>query len=194
VNNQDHDKARSRAELRARRVRLKAQNPDAAVHAAQAFARAGLGPFAVAAIYHPQGSELDPYPLAAVLERQGTRIALPVAVERDAPLVFRLLSESGGLPVDAVGIPAPPPDAPAVRPDLVICPLIGFDRAGGRLGQGGGFYDRTLQLLRASGPVTAIGLAYAGQELSDIPTGPFDQPLDGVLTETGWRPAARTDR
>jgi 5-formyltetrahydrofolate cyclo-ligase len=191
LDNQDDAKAALRAELRARRARLKAADPDAGVHAAQAFARAGLGRFAVAAIYHPQGAEMDPYPLAAILERQGTRIALPVAVERDAPLVFRLITETGQMRPDAVGIPSPDDDAPAVRPELVICPLLAFDRRGGRLGQGGGFYDRTLAHLRAGGPVVAIGLAYAGQELPGLPAGPFDQALDGVLTEAGWRPAER---
>jgi 5-formyltetrahydrofolate cyclo-ligase len=184
-------KAALRAELRARRKTLKAENPDAAVHAAQAFARAGLGPFATAAIYHPWGAELDPFPLAAVLERQGTRIALPVTVARDTALVFRLMLEDGDMPPDAIGIPAPGPDAPEAAPDLVICPLVGFDRRGWRLGQGGGFYDRTLQALRAKGPVTAIGLAYAGQELPEVVTGPFDQRLDGVLTEAGYRPAEK---
>jgi 5-formyltetrahydrofolate cyclo-ligase len=191
VTDPEDDKAVLRAELRARRIRLRAGGPDAAVHAAQAYARAGLGPFGIAAIYHPRGAELDPYPLAAVLERQGVRIALPAATARDAPLVFRLLSEEGALPPDAVGIPAPAPDAPSVRPDLVICPLLGFDRRGGRLGQGGGFYDRTLEALRASGALLAIGFGYAGQELPAVPVGPFDQRLDGVLTEAGWRPAER---
>lgn len=178
-----------RAELRAKRAQLKHDHPDAAVRAALAFEAAGLGPFGIAAIYHPLGSELDPFPLAAVLSRHGCRIALPVVIARAAPLVFRLESEAGGLPPDALGIPAPPPDAPAVRPDLVICPLVGFDAFGGRLGQGGGYYDRTLAQLRAAGPVTAIGLGYAGQELSCLPAGPFDQRLDGVLTERGWFPA-----
>ena len=86
-----------------RRRRAKSDEPDAAVHAAQAFARARLGPFKIAAIYHPMGAELDPYPLAAVLERLGARIALPVSVARDAPLVFRLMSETATMPVDAVG-------------------------------------------------------------------------------------------
>ena len=181
-------KAALRAELRARRAQLKHDHPDAAVQAALAFEAAGLGPFAVAAIYHPLGTEFDPFPLAAVLARHGCRIALPVVTARDAALLFRLQSEEGPLPPDALGIPAPGPDAPAVRPDLVICPLLGFDARGGRLGQGGGFYDRTLQALRAQGPVTAIGLANAGQELPEVPTGPFDQRLDGVLTERGWRP------
>ena len=187
-------KAALRADLRARRAQLKAGRPDAALQAALAFEAAGLGAFATAAIYHPQGSEMDPFPLAVVLRRWGCRIALPAVVARDAPLVFRLESEEGGARPDALGIPAPPPEAPAVRPDLVIAPLLGFDAKGGRLGQGGGFYDRTIAALRAEGPVMVVGLAYAGQELPAAPMGPFDQRLDGVLTEKGFRPAETETR
>ena len=114
-----------------------------------------------------------------------------MAVEKAAPLVFRLVGETGELRPDAVGIPSPTDAAQEVRPDLVVCPLLGFDRRGGRLGQGGGFYDRTLEALRATGPVVVIGLAYATQELDVCPHGPFDQALDGVVTETGWRPAEK---
>jgi len=64
-------------------------------------------------------------------------------------------------------------------------PLIGFDRRGTRLGQGAGYYDRTLPLLRAARPITAIGVGYAVQELPAIPTGPYDAPLDAILTEAG---------
>ena len=191
ISDADDPKVLLRTELRARRARLKDQHPDAAVQAALAFQAAGLGPFDVAAIYHPRGSELDPFPLAAVLARLGVRIALPVVEVRDAPLLFRLRSEDGSLPPDALGIPAPGPDAPTVRPDLVVTPLLGFDRRGGRIGQGGGYYDRTLAALRAEGPVLAIGLAYAFQELDAAPAGPFDQRLDGVVTEAGFRPAER---
>jgi 5-formyltetrahydrofolate cyclo-ligase len=193
MNDPDDPKSPLRSDLRARRARLKREHPDAAVQAALAFESAGLGPFTIAAVYHPMGTELDPFPLAALLARAGVRIALPAVQAKAAPLVFRLESEEGPWPPDALGVPAPPPAAPAVRPDLVICPLLGFDARGGRLGQGGGYYDRTLAALRAGGPVMAVGLAYAGQELAEVPMGPFDQRLDGVLTETGWRPA-ETDR
>lgn len=180
------EKARLRAELRARRRRLAAEAPEAADRAAQAYLRSGLGPFAIAAVYRPMGAELDPAPVAEILAAQGARIALPAAVRAGAPLVFRL-DIGQELAPDAVGVYAPPPEAPTVHPDLVIAPLLAFDRFGGRLGQGGGFYDRTLEAIRRQGPVLAIGLAYAGQELDRIPTRPHDQRLDGVLTEAGLR-------
>ena len=82
-----------------------------------------------------------------------------------------------------------------MTPDLIIVPLLAFDAAGGRLGQGGGYYDRTLEALRAVDsipPIAAVGLAYAGQEMDNLPMKPHDQPLDGVLTEAGYRSAKRT--
>ena len=74
---------------------------------------------------------------------------------------------------------------PRLRPRVLIVPLAGFDAAGNRLGYGGGYYDRTLQLLRETGPVTAIGLAFACQQLPAIPAEPFDQPLDMIVTDQG---------
>ena len=77
-------------------------------------------------------------------------------------------------------------ETPLPTPRLVICPLLAFDRAGGRLGQGGGHYDRTLAVLRAQGPVFVLGLAYAGQEVAALDLEPHDQRLDAILTETGY--------
>ncbi len=71
-------------------------------------------------------------------------------------------------------------------PDLVIAPLLAFDRSGARLGQGGGHYDRTLEGLRARGPLFVIGLAYAGQQIDAVPREPHDQCLDAILTEISY--------
>jgi len=68
----------------------------------------------------------------------------------------------------------------------VICPLLAFDKAGGRLGQGGGHYDRTIEALRARGPVFVLGLAYAGQEVEALALEPHDQRLDAILTENEY--------
>jgi 5-formyltetrahydrofolate cyclo-ligase len=78
----------------------------------------------------------------------------------------------------------PHPERPARLPDVVLAPLLAFDRRGGRLGYGMGYYDRTLAHLRARGrrPL-AIGIAFAAQEVGEVPTGPDDVPLDGVITE-----------
>ena len=186
----DEPKRALRRDLRERRRRLKHDRPDAAVHAAQAFAAAlpGLGPIKTAAIYHPFGTELDPYPLAAVLRRAGVEIVLPVCVAWEAPLVFRLLRDGDAMHPDAAGIMTAGPDAPEQRPDLIAAPLLGFDSVGARIGQGGGYYDRTLEALRGSGPpVLFMGLAYAGQAVDLLPWSPHDQMLDAVLTEDGFK-------
>jgi 5-formyltetrahydrofolate cyclo-ligase len=181
------DKAALRAQARAARRALKAERPDAAARAAALAPLALLVPRRpwTAAIYHPLGAELDPGPLAARLAEAGAAIAAPVVVERDTPLLFRLQTDDV-LGVDALGVAVPSADAPEVVPDLVIVPLLAFDRQGGRLGQGGGYYDRTLARLRAAGPLLAVGLAYAGQEVAHVPMEAFDQRLDGVLTETAY--------
>ncbi|MBE7217610.1 MAG: 5-formyltetrahydrofolate cyclo-ligase [Caulobacteraceae bacterium] len=176
-----------RDRLRAGRRRLAAAAPEAAAHAAAAFADVDLRHGLTVALYRPQGAELDPWALAARLRAQGAHLALPVAVAADAPLLFRLPLEGAALPPDAAGVPAPGPEAPEVTPDLVVTPLLAFDGTGARLGQGGGYYDRTLGALRARGRVAALGLAYAGQEVERLPAEPHDQRLDAVLTEVGLR-------
>jgi 5-formyltetrahydrofolate cyclo-ligase len=72
-----------------------------------------------------------------------------------------------------------------VFPDILIVPLLAFDRRGYRLGYGGGYYDRTIARLRAMKPVTAVGLAFAAQQIDQVPTTPRDERLDLVLTEGG---------
>ncbi len=179
-----------RRDLRERRRRLKRERPDAAVRAAQAFAAVlpGFGTIRMASIYHPLGTELDPYPVAAVLRRAGVEICLPVSVARDAPLIFRLLRDGDAMHLDAAGVMTAGPDSPEVRPDLIVAPLMAFDGSGVRLGQGGGYYDRTLAALRQAGaPVLVMGLAYAGQAVDLLPRGPHDQKLDAVLTEDGFK-------
>ncbi|MDP8916491.1 MAG: 5-formyltetrahydrofolate cyclo-ligase, partial [Pseudomonadota bacterium] len=88
---------------------------------------------------------------------------------------------------DALRVLAPGKRAPFVTPDLVVTPLLAFDAAGGRLGQGGGYYDRTLAELRGRGQVFVLGLAWAGQEVARLPAETHDQPLDAVLTERELR-------
>ena len=179
-------KAALRSELRAVRGSLHSTQPHAADQLARVFQAAGISCPTIAAVYRAAGSEIDPRPLANALETRGVRLALPVVVARDAALVFREAGTDPHTP-DALGLPAPPPHAPVVRPDLIFVPLLAFDLTGARLGQGGGYYDRTLAALRADGAaVRAIGLAYAGQQVDRLPTDGFDQRLDGVLTETAY--------
>jgi 5-formyltetrahydrofolate cyclo-ligase len=171
--------------------------PDAAERAARRLPLSRFSRFRVVAAYHPQGSELDPRPvLEAILGfKPGfAQAALPVAVDRQSPLRFRLWRPRDVLVPDAVGILSPPPSAPEVSPNLVIAPLLGFDRKGGRLGQGAGHYDRTLANLRRDRPVFVLGLAYAGQEIDAVPTDRHDQRLDAILTETAFMEVGAVSR
>ena len=124
--------------------------------------------------------------MLARLAGKGCRVVLPVANIRDEPMVFREAVDPAHLAPDVFGIPAPPRDAPQAYPDIVIAPLIAFDRKGGRLGQGAGAYDRTLAALRQVKPIFVIGLAYADQEVARVPAEPHDFKLDAILTEKGY--------
>lgn len=179
-------KTELRARLREQRKALALAAPDAAERAAALLPLDLLPAFAAFAGYHALGSELNPSPLIRRLAASGALLALPVAISRDAPLAFRAWDPLDRLVPDAVGVPAPPPSAPVLYPDLVITPLLAFDRRGGRLGQGGGHYDRTLAALRGRRPVFVLGLAYAGQEVAPMVLEAHDQRLDAILTETGY--------
>jgi 5-formyltetrahydrofolate cyclo-ligase len=186
----DHKPALRKA-ARTRRRALAAEIPHAAEQAAAALAAAldtgELGPFRHAALYIPHGAELDPRPLGAALVAAGAQLCLPAVIHPDTPLAFQEWSAGDDLAPDALGLFAPVRTALCVAPDLIVLPLLAFDAAGGRLGQGGGYFDRTLEALRAKGRVFAMGLAYAGQEVRLLPAEAHDQPLDAVLTEQGLR-------
>ena len=182
----DAEKARLRRRLRDLRRELARRREEASQRAA-ALAPLDLWPAApIVAGYLAMETEIDPAPLLGRLAAAGARIVLPAVVARHAPLVFRQAGGREDLAADLVGIPAPPLSAPALVPTLVITPLLAFDRTGGRLGQGGGYYDRTLRELRRAGAVMAVGFAFAGQEVERAPMGPGDERLDGVLTERGY--------
>jgi len=175
-----------RASLRDLRKTLAAETPDAAEHAASLYPSDKIANAAVVAGYRSRGGEIDPWPLMERLAKAGARLALPVAVDRDSPLIFRAFAASDPLAPDAFGIASPLPEAAEVVPDLIITPLLAFDRFGGRIGQGGGHYDRTLALMRARSPVFALGLAYAGQQVARLPLESHDQRLDAILTEMAY--------
>lgn len=178
------DKTALRSELRALRRRLAAENPEAAYAAAQHWPRERFADAKVVALYHPAGSEIDPTPLRGRIA--AGHVALPVATSRQGALVFRLHKTGQALVPDALGIPAPDLSATAALPDVVVAPLLAFDRKGGRLGQGGGHYDRTLANLRRMKTIFVVGLAYAGQELPEIPMEAHDQRLDAILTDADY--------
>src|SRR5690242_9681831 len=145
------DKTALRVRMRGVRRRLAEAMPDAAEQAARRLPVSRFGRFSTVAGYWAQGSEMNPRPvLEAIraLDPTKIRLALPAAVDADSPLHFRLWTPDQPLVPDAFGIPAPPPGAEDVLPNLVVTPLLAFDRMGGRLGQGAGHYDRSLKNLR----------------------------------------------
>ena len=147
---------------------------------------AGKAPGIVAG-YVPVRHEMDVMPLLERLEGAGWRLCLPVVEGARKPLSFRLWRHGAPLVEGAFSVPVPPPDAAAARPDVLIVPLLAFDRAGMRLGYGGGHYDRTLAALRTSAPEgarpLAIGAAFSGQEVDALPRLPTDQRLDWIVTD-----------
>lgn len=168
--------------MRALRKRLAEVDAEASERAA---GHAGaLPPGETVALYRAMGSELDTDALANVLHQAGRRLCLPVVVERDAAMIFRLWAPGEPLELDAAGCPAPLPLGEVVTPELILTPLLAYDAHGGRLGQGGGYYDRTFAVLPEA---RRVGFAYAGQQVDRLDLEPHDMRLHGVLSETGYR-------
>jgi 5-formyltetrahydrofolate cyclo-ligase len=136
----------------------------------------------VVSAFWPIGDEPDTRPLLAALAERGFRTALPVTISR-APLVFRGWRPGDPTLPGAMNIPEPLASAEVLDPDLLFVPLACFDRRGHRIGYGAGHYDRTLAVLRAAGPVTAVGIAHSAAQAPEIPDEPHDQRLDFILTE-----------
>jgi len=133
--------------------------------------------------YSPMKSEFNPVPLMRRLADAGAQFALPVVAGRGKPLIMRAWSFGAPLAAGVWGIREPPPDAPEVFPDILLVPLAAFDRSGHRIGYGAGYYDMTINRLRAMKDITAIGLAFAAQEVEAVPHTERDARLDLVLTE-----------
>jgi 5-formyltetrahydrofolate cyclo-ligase len=170
-------------------ARRDALAPERRADAAQVVAARALPiavkPGKVVSGYSPLKSEINPVPLMRCFEEAGAGLALPVVQGRGQPLLMRAWRFGAPLGSGVWGIREPLADAPQVFPDVLIVPLLAFDRSGNRIGYGAGYYDKTITLLRTIKPVTAIGLAFACQEVEDVPVTPRDARLDLVLTEDG---------
>jgi len=133
--------------------------------------------------FWPSHGEIDVRPLLHHLAGMGCVCALPVVVGPGEPLVFRRWRPDEALVAGGFGIPVPDSRAPVVVPRLVITPLLAVDPAGNRLGYGRGYYDRTLQALRAAGPVSAIGVCFDSQIVTAVPHDGNDRKLDRLVSE-----------
>src|SRR5207244_11791771 len=133
--------------------------------------------------FAPMKSEINPLPLMRKLSDAGARLALPVVAGKGKPLIMRAWVFGEPLGSGVWGIREPKPEAAEVEPDILIVPLLAFDRGGHRIGYGAGYYDMTIAALRAKKPIVAVGIAFAAQEIETVPITPRDARLDLVLTE-----------
>jgi len=184
VDDTSQQKADLRAAALARRDALPAVERKSAAEAiaARAFPLR-VTPGTIVSGFMPLKSEISPLPLLQKLAAAGAQLALPKIAGRGQPLVMRAWNWGEPLEPGQWGIREPKADAPEVAPDIVLVPLLAFDRSGHRIGYGAGYYDLTIAQLRARKAVTAVGIAFAAQEVAAVPTTPRDARLDLVLTE-----------
>jgi 5-formyltetrahydrofolate cyclo-ligase len=180
----EDSKANLRREAVARRDALLAETRKAAAEAiaARGFPLA-IAPATIISGFMPLKSEINPLPLLNKLAEAGATLALPVVTGRGKPLIMRAWRWGEPLNEGVWGIREPKPEAPEVEPDILLVPLLAFDRTGNRVGYGAGYYDMTIARLRARKQVTAVGIAFAIQEVAAVPATERDERLDLVLTE-----------
>jgi 5-formyltetrahydrofolate cyclo-ligase len=139
--------------------------------------------------YMPIRTEINPLAAMAEAAAHGP-VGVPVIQGEAQPLKFSRWEPDGALKDGPFGAKVPVVDD-YFEPEILIVPLVAFNTRGGRLGYGGGFYDRTLELLRGKRATLAIGFAFDAQEADDLPLEPTDQPLDMMITESGVREFTR---
>jgi 5-formyltetrahydrofolate cyclo-ligase len=137
----------------------------------------------VAAGYLPVGSEADPHDVMTSALSHGKLLVLPCLSAKDAPLVFRCWAMDDPTETAPGGFQQPLSSQNMLEPDLILLPMLGFDRMGNRIGQGAGHYDRALELRPSA---MRIGIAWSVQEVDTIPADPWDVPLDAIMTEAEW--------
>ena len=131
--------------------------------------------------YWPIRTEVSPRPLMEALLERGQDVALSQILHPH--LSWRLWQPGDVLVKGGFGVREPGPDAPEIFPKALLVPLVAFDRRGGRIGYGKGHFDRSIAALEEQHPVLTIGLAYAVQEIDEVPVEPHDRLLDIVITE-----------
>lgn len=139
----------------------------------------------VIASYLPMAGEADPAPLAEAALTRGWRLVLPHVTTRAEPMRFLAWEEGDPLERGPFGLRQPAADAMAMIPDLVLTPLLAFDDAGNRLGQGAGYYDRAFAVLPGA---VRIGIAWSVQQVEQLAPEAWDVPLHAIITEQRWTP------
>ena len=139
----------------------------------------------VISAYWALKTELDLRPLMTSFYDKGVPVCLPVVVAKNESLLFRLWSPQAELVKGLYGTEQPDEKYETVEPNALFLPLLAFDRQGGRLGYGGGFYDRTVRELRAKNPeIVVVGTGFSAQEIDEVPVGDTDERMDWILTES----------
>jgi 5-formyltetrahydrofolate cyclo-ligase len=180
----EDSKAALRRDAMARRDALPAETRSTAAEAiASRPFPLSIKPGTIVSGFMPLKSEINPLPLMRKLAEQGARLALPMIAGRGKPLIMRAWEFGAPLDRGQWDIREPKSEAAAVEPDILLVPLLAFDRAGHRVGYGAGYYDLTITQLRARKPIMTVGLAFAAQEVPAVPATPRDARLDLVLTE-----------
>jgi 5-formyltetrahydrofolate cyclo-ligase len=180
-------KQEMRVRAKARRAELAAALPDFAHRIAAHIDELPIADGLRVSAYRALAEEADPSRLLQALEARRCEICYPRVHMKGQPLWFHVpVAHEPWLP-GAFGIPEPRADWPRAFPSALLVPLLAFDVEGYRLGYGGGYYDRTLARFRAEREVTAIGIAFAGQEVPHVPHDAGDEKLDMIVTETGVR-------
>jgi 5-formyltetrahydrofolate cyclo-ligase len=144
---------------------------------------ARLSPGLTVASYVPVRGEADPSPLARAAVEAGCVIALPHVVRRDLPMRFLSWETEAALIAGPFGLHQPAEDAAELEPDIILTPLVGFDRSGNRIGQGAGYYDRAFV---AHPKAWRVGIALSVQQVDTLKPDPWDVPLHAIATENEW--------
>lgn len=180
---------RTKADLRdkalARRAGIPAGDHERLSHLAAERIAPLITETATLALFWPIRGEIDPLSLCETVRARGGCVVLPAVIGDD--IVFRLFDDAGDLEAGGFGTRHPPADARQCLPDLIVAPLAAFDRTGGRIGYGGGYYDRYVSRFRGgSHPFRYVGIAFACQETDAVPQATHDEPLDAIATEREW--------
>jgi 5-formyltetrahydrofolate cyclo-ligase len=183
------DKPALRERLRAARADHVAHLGETGAHAAAEAAARLILPHipetAIVALYLAIHDELDPNPLVTILADRGQSLALPALYDATA-MDFRRWAPGDAIERGPFRLRQPLASAPLVAPDLIVTPVVGFDRHGGRIGQGKSHYDRAL--VRYPG-AHRVGFAWSVQEVPGrLPHDPWDMPLHAIVTEKEWIP------
>lgn len=179
----DEQKQAFRQQAKAVRLAAYHQTPTAGEQIAQRLLAIAKPEQATISAFWPLAEELDTLPLLHALHGQGHQMLLPVMLGAGKPLEFATWQPGDELKQAAFKTLEPSDEKARLAPDIMLCPLLAFDRRGYRMGYGGGFYDRSIAQLQEQGNLVTIGIAFAAQEVEEIPIGEYDMPLDMIVTE-----------